>query len=92
MRIDTLSRVNQLYQAGRPKKSAEAKTEDRKDFLEISQSGKDYQVAKAAVQDAPDIREERVEAIRQEMAAGTYSVGGKEIAERLVERYFDQKI
>lgn len=92
MRIDALNRVSQVYQTGRAKKNTEVKPENRKDFLEISQTGKDYQIAKSAVQAAPDIREDRVEAIKQQLASGTYDVTGQDIAERLVERYFDRKI
>jgi len=91
MRIDALSKVSQLYQASKPKKVTKAATESFSDSLEISQIGRDFQVAKAAVQEAPDVRMDRVNAIKQQLASGTYSVTGEDIADRLVERYFDHR-
>ena len=49
MRIDALNQVSQLYQANKHKKVSKGKENDTADKFEISQSAKDYQVAKAAV-------------------------------------------
>lgn len=91
MRIDAYNKISQLYQTSKPKKTTGSGSVSKRDSLEISQVGKDYQVAKAAVQTAPDVRMDKVNAIRQQLASGTYSVSGEEIADRLVDRYFDQQ-
>ncbi|MCI8626792.1 MAG: flagellar biosynthesis anti-sigma factor FlgM [Lachnospiraceae bacterium] len=91
MRIDTFNKISQVYQTSKPKKTSGSVTEGSRDSLELSRAGNDFVFAKAAVQAAPDIRQDRVDAIRQQLASGTYSVSGQDIAERLVERYLDLK-
>lgn len=91
MRIDAFNKVSQLYQTSRPKKTVRTASEGSKDSLEISQMGKDFQIAKAAVQASPDIRQDRVDQIRSQLASGTYSVSGRDIADRLADRYFDSR-
>lgn len=91
MRIDTFNKISQLYQASKPRKTSGSVTESSRDSLELSRAGNDFRIAKAAVQAAPDIRQEKVDAIKQQLASGTYSVSGQDIAEHLVERYLDLK-
>ena len=57
MRIDTFHKVSQLYQADKTTKIKRSESKSFKDKVEISQAGKDYQTAKAAVAAAPDIRQ-----------------------------------
>ena len=56
MRIDAINRVSQLYQANSTKKVAKSNNAEKYDSVQISQMGKDYQVAKAAVAATPDVR------------------------------------
>ena len=65
MRIDAISKASQLYQATKPKKVSEVKKADGRDRYEVSKSAKDYQTAKAAVNSAPDIREDKVRDIKE---------------------------
>lgn len=89
MRIDLVNSVNQLYQNNGTKKVIKSNPSMGADKLEISQIGKDYQVAKNAVASVPDVREDKVDAIRQQMAAGTYNVTMDDVAEKLLNSYFD---
>lgn len=92
MRIDALNKVSQLYKANNVKNVTKAKGNSFSDMLEISQVGKDYQVAKHAVAQTPDIRDNLVEDIKQRMEAGTYDVTGEEVADKVVDRYFDETL
>ena len=75
MRIDAYSAVNQVYQTNmQTKKETVEKKTSRDDKIEISQVGKDMTVAKKAISEAPDLREDKVKAIKEQMEAGTYSV------------------
>ena len=56
MRIDACNRVSQLYKANSTKKSVNSKKSGKSDRVEISQTGRDVQVARAAVAKAPDVR------------------------------------
>lgn len=87
MRIDAYMQVNQLYQASKPKSvSKSAKSVSANDSLEISNFGKDYQVAKKAAAEVSEVREDKVRDIRERMKAGTYNVSIEDVAENLAER------
>lgn len=88
MRIDALNQVSQLYKAASPKKKEEVVRKDKSDMLEISQAGRDYQIAKQAVKDAPDVREDLVSRIKEQLATGTYEVSSKDLADKMVEDYY----
>lgn len=89
MRIDALNQVSKLYQTNRPKKVSKNAENDTADKFEISQSAKDYQVAKSAVKNSPDIREDKVAEIKNAIASGTYNVSAAEIADNIISKYFD---
>lgn len=84
MRIDAVNRVSQLYQANSTKKLAKQNKAEKYDTVQISQMGKDYQVAKAAVAAAPDVRAELVDDIKSRMQNGTYSLSMEKLADKLL--------
>lgn len=89
MRIDAYSAVNQVYQTNmQTKKETVEKRTSRDDKIEISQVGKDMTVAKKAISEAPDLREDKVKAIKEQMEAGTYSVSSEAIADKLINSFF----
>ncbi len=92
MRVDAYNKVNQLYQTSATKKVASTNKVSSSDSLVISQSGKDYQIAKQAVQNVPDVREDKVAQIKAAMASGTYNVTAEELADKLVDSYFSASI
>jgi flagellar biosynthesis anti-sigma factor FlgM len=53
--------------------------------VDLSTKAKDIQRIKARLADIPDIREERVQELKAEIAKGTYRVSGEKIAEKMVE-------
>lgn len=92
MRIDAYNKVNQLYQTSAAKKIAGAEKAAASDSLVISQPGKDYQIAKQALLNIPDVREDKVACIKSAIASGAYNVTAEEVADKLVESYFDTSI
>ncbi len=89
MRIDAINNVSRLYQATKPKKAAGSENTDTKDKYEVSKYAKDYQTARTAMSSVPEIREDKVARIRDELNSGTYNVSAHEIAEKMVSKYFD---
>lgn len=87
MRIDAMNQVSQLYNAGKAKKYNATNAMSFSDSLEISQTGKDMQVAKAAVAAAPDVREDRINEIKAAIANGTYGVSDEKLADKLLESF-----
>ena len=64
MRVEAYNSVSQIYKTNRAAgASAAAKTEKSRDQVEISSIGYDYQIAKQAVAETSDIREDKVSAL-----------------------------
>lgn len=92
MRIDALNKVSKLYQANSTNKITKKNNVSNPDCVEISQIGKEYQIAKQAVAATPDVRLDKVNDIKERIASGTYNVSAKDLAEKLIDSYFDQSI
>lgn len=87
MRIGALSQVQQIYNAqkkpGVQKKTGVAFA----DQVQISSMGKDFQIAKTAVANSPDVREELVASLKERIQNGTYEVDGGDFADKLLQAY-----
>lgn len=89
MRIDSYAQVAQVYKVQKSVASSKVqkKASVGSDQLSISQAGCDYQVAKAAVAEASDVREDKVAKLKAMMKAGTYTVDTNDFASKLLENY-----
>lgn len=87
MRVENIQRVAQLYNSKTIKKSNKTAGADTSDQLEISQTGRDYQIAKKAVKETDDVREDLVQDIKNRMENGEYSISGNEFAAKVIDRY-----
>ena len=87
MRIDGMQKVAQLYSSNTVKKAEKKKVESTKDNIQISQAGRDYQIAKKAVAEAPDVRADLVADIKSRLEAGTYEVSADAFAEKIIAKY-----
>lgn len=56
----------------------------RDDKVSLSQASKEMQLAKSAVAESPDVREERVAELKQAIAANQYSINPDKIAESII--------
>lgn len=86
MRIDNFSHIQQLYNStAKPANSKSASTRGSfMDKLQISDAGKDMQTIRDGLQKTPDIREDRVAALKSAYASGTYQVSTSDLAEKLL--------
>lgn len=87
MRVEAYSQVQQIYQSQMVGKSQKNGGSKRSDNLQISSFGQDIQIAKAAVQDSPDIREEVTAPIKAKIQNGTYEVTAESFADKLWNLY-----
>jgi negative regulator of flagellin synthesis FlgM len=90
IRVDAYSQIQNLYNVSKPagnRGSAKTAVPDFKDRLNISGQGKDLQVAKQAVAAAPDIREDRVAALKAAYQSGTYNISANAVADKILENY-----
>ncbi|MCR4589577.1 MAG: flagellar biosynthesis anti-sigma factor FlgM [Lachnospiraceae bacterium] len=87
MRIDALSTIQNVYGTQPKRKTASvSQTSYGRDAVEISSIGKSFQIAKQAVKDADDIRQEKTAPLKEQVKAGTYDVSGESFAEKLMEK------
>jgi len=89
MRIDAYNQIQAVYQTQATRKpQATAKTGTSfVDKLQLSSIGKDIQTAKQAVANAPDVRAEKINPIKESIAAGTYNVSPESFADKLLEKF-----
>ena len=88
MRIEAYNQVAQLYKANKPMQTSKtARPGMGSDQVQISSIGRDYQIAKQAVAETPDIREDRVAELKSKIDSGTYSVDTADFASVLLSRY-----
>lgn len=93
MRIGAYNQVAQVYGNQSVKKSYGANSNGATSTLDqvsFSAVGKDMQVAKNALNSVPDVRQERVNALRESIANGTYHVSAESFADKLLAAY-DEK-
>ena len=87
MRVEAYNKIGQVYQANQKMRTRETVKGSERDALTISETARDYQTARQALAQVPDIREARVSAIKQSMEAGTYQVNAESFAAKLIARY-----
>ncbi len=88
MRVESISQVASLYNTTKTtaKQSVNGASYGR-DFLSISQTGQDYQIAKQAVAEASDIREDKVSQLKKQVSSNNYSVDTGDFADKLLAQY-----
>lgn len=89
MRVDAYNQITQMYQATKTKPAASKGKVNSSDVFEISRTGKDFQIAKQAVKAAPDVREDKVNKFKEQLASGTYNVSAEEFADKMINSYFN---
>ena len=88
MRVEAYNQVAQIYKANKVARTAKtAGTEAARDEVQISSFGRDYQIAKQAVAEASDIREDKVAELAAKVKSGNYSVSTEDFASKLLEKY-----
>ncbi|SFA88857.1 anti-sigma-28 factor, FlgM family [Acetitomaculum ruminis DSM 5522] len=85
MRIDALSQVSAAYKVNRAKSVSKTQYNNIKDQVSISDFGKDYQIARKAVAEASDIREDLVSELKNKIDNGDYEVSADDFATKLLE-------
>jgi negative regulator of flagellin synthesis FlgM len=84
MRINGIQGVNQVYKPNKAQKPyGSSSVASGKDTLALSSFAKELSVAKAAVNKTPDIRQAKVDEIKQQMQAGTYNITASQVVDKI---------
>jgi negative regulator of flagellin synthesis FlgM len=85
MRIDPYNQISQIYNTQNITKTSKTQSgRNLSDQVSISQTGHDYQIAKAAVSEASDIREDKVAQLKAQIESGEYKVDEGDFASKLL--------
>ena len=88
VRIDAYNQIAQLYGVNKTTAAQKnSKSASTRDEFTISSAGKDLQIAKTAVAQASDIREDKVALLKNKIDSGEYSVSPDDFAAKLLEKY-----
>lgn len=88
MRIDSYNQVAAVYQSGKTAKTQNTQGISKgRDEVQISSFGYDYQIAKQAVAETSDIREDKVSKLQASIQSGEYDVDSGDFANKLLEKY-----
>lgn len=87
MRINNNINVQQVlkgYNKNLSKTQETSKTEMKRDQIEISQSSKDFQVAMDAFKKLPDVRQDKINDIKQSIDEGSYKPSTEDIIKHMM--------
>lgn len=88
MQINPINNIGNVYKSNKARKSySENVVSSSKDSLAISGFAKELSLAKKAVDQAPDIRQAKVDDIKKQMEAGSYNVSASQVADRIISRF-----
>ena len=87
MRIEAYNAVSQVYSSKKPASVNKTQYTYGKDQVQISSIGKDIQTLKAAVKNAPDVRDDVTSPIKSAIQNGTYNVSNDDFAAKLMAKY-----
>ena len=87
MRIDAYNQISQVYGVNGKMKAQATSRVAQSDKVEISNFGRELQIAKQAVKNAPDVREDVVAKFKTQIENGSYDVDGDSFADKLLEKF-----
>lgn len=87
MRIDAINKIYETYKANGVSNSKKVNKSASRDEVALSDTAKDFQTVYKALANVPDVREDKVNIIKEQMASGTYNVKASEVAEKMLSRF-----
>ena len=89
MKITSIGNIMDSYKTQKTTKVEKSKSKIGSDVLDISSVAKEYQIAKKAIMKVDDIRESKIEDIKNRIQSGSYDVTAQEVAGKMVDNMFD---
>lgn len=84
MKINSLEHVTSVYNSQKSVTSKTKNAVNKKDELLISSEAKDIQLAYKLVKQVPDVRQEKVDQLKNQIQTGTYNVKLEEIVDKMI--------
>ncbi|MCL1988378.1 MAG: flagellar biosynthesis anti-sigma factor FlgM [Firmicutes bacterium] len=87
MKINTIYAAQAVYQTNSKTRKSNAAASNAQDNLSISGQAEDYQIARRAISQLPDVRENRVAELKSLIESGQYSVNASAIANKILQNF-----
>lgn len=87
MRVEAYTQVAQVYKTSKVTKTNSTSAVEKRDEFIISQTGRDYKIAKQALADTPEVREDKVAELKSQIESGEYNVDAGDFASKLIATY-----
>jgi len=92
MRIEDRFKIFQLYNnSTKLNKIEKGKNAQHIDKLEISEQARDFQAVLNAIKNIPDVRQDKIDELKDKIMSGNYNISAKDIIEKLVKEYKSSK-
>lgn len=92
MNINSINRSLEIYQNSIPVKPAATVRKPMSkgnDTMTLSETARDFKTVMDALKNAPDVREDRVASLREQVASNNYNINADDISERILQANFD---
>lgn len=86
MRVEAYNQIAQIYKSKKVTSTKSVSAVGKQDEFIISQTGQDFRIAKQAVADAPDVREDKIAKLKSRIESGEYQVDAGDFASKLLEK------
>lgn len=86
MRIDAMNRIYEAYKSQSVASTKKALKPESRDEVALSTTAKDFQAVYKALAKVSDVREDKINDIKERMASGNYNVSSEEVAEKMLSK------
>lgn len=87
MRIDAVNKIYETYKTNGVLSSKKVNKLASRDEVALSDTAKDFQTVYKALANVPDVREDKVNTIKEQLESGTYNVKASEVVEKMLSRF-----
>lgn len=87
MRIDAINKMYETYKTSGVASSSKVNKTSSKDEVALSSTAKDFRTIYQALANVPDVRQDKVDTIKEQMNNNSYNVKASAVAEKMLSKY-----
>lgn len=88
MKISNISNAYDIYTKKPAVSGKKNKLSVKKDDLNVSDEAREFQNVFKAVSSTPDIREDKINRIKDKIESGNYNINSEDIADKMLSKWF----
>lgn len=87
MRIDAINKIYETYKTNGVVSSNKVNKTSSKDEVALSSTAKDFRAIYKALANVPDVRQDKVDTIKEQINNNAYNVKASAVAEKILSKY-----